>query len=274
MGMTAIPFRSLAPVALGLLVGACDLGLSASPDFRLTTFPLPNRTHSSITITSVFDHSMSTPYCPDGRVVAYTGETGDEQPTVRLANFGCGDLHAFRREGGGPFVVNGNYRNYPIIGGAEILLYDAHPGYDFRTSDLCPGTSTTPTDLCPIPGMVGRVRLQAAADGIVACSDFDGGAGCPEGPGVVKIQHQDDFHTVYMHMESADVVTGDVVVAGQAIGVAGARGPSGPDHFSPHLHFEVRHGTVPVDPYGWEPTDRKDPYTVGSSYWMWPEGNG
>jgi hypothetical protein len=270
MNTTAIYVRRLAPYGLAMLLGACDQG-TVMPDteFRLTAFPLPNRTHSSVGINTVFDHSMPTLYCPDGRVVAFTGETGSGQPIKLLANFGCGDLYGFAQAGGGSFHVNGNYTG---IGTPGILYYDGHPGYDFRTSDQCPGTSATPTDLCPLPGKTGRIRVRAAAAGVVACSDFDGHGGCPEGPGVVKIKHQDNYYTIYMHLESAAVQTGDSVAAGQDIGVGGGRGESGPDDFLPHLHFEVRKGTVPVDPYGWEPTDEKDPYTRASSYWMWSDG--
>jgi hypothetical protein len=98
MNTTAIYVRRLAPYGLAMLLGACDQGPSTvMPDaeFRLTAFPLPNRTHLSVGINSVFDHSMSTPYCPDDRVVAFTGETGNGQQKKILASFGCGDLYGF-----------------------------------------------------------------------------------------------------------------------------------------------------------------------------------
>ena len=271
MYRTVYRLRGVALGSLVVLLAGCDLGQSPSPEFRLTTFPIPGRTYSNITIIAVFDHSMSAPDCPDKRVVAYTGETGQEEKAAGLFNFGCGDLSAFGQPGGAPFTINGNYRNHRDVGLADLLLYDGHPAYDFLTTDLCPGTSTTPSELCPLPGQRGRVRLRAAADGVVACTDFDGGEGCPEGPGVVKIRHREDFHTVYMHLESAEVRTGDRIAAGQSIGVAGARGSNGQNDFFPHLHFEVRQGTIPVDPYGWEPTDRADPYTSAASYWMWAD---
>lgn len=275
MKTTAIRLRRLAPCGLALLLGACekkgsivdaDVCESTPSEVRLTAFPLPNRTHLSVPINSVFDHSMPTPYCPDGRVVAYTGEVGQGPERRTMASFGCGDLNGFKQAGGSRFHVNGNYTG---AGFPEFLFYDGHPAYDFRTSDLCPATLTAPTDICPLPGKVGRVRVWAAEAGTVACSDFDGGGGCPEGPGVVKIRHLNNFHTIYMHLESAAVHTGDAVAAAQDIGVAGGRGNSGPDDFAPHLHFEVRKGTVPVDPYGWEPADGADPYTTAASYWMW-----
>jgi hypothetical protein len=47
-----------------------------SAGIKLIVFPIPNRTYSSVSINSVFDHSMNKAYCSDNVVVAYTGEEG------------------------------------------------------------------------------------------------------------------------------------------------------------------------------------------------------
>jgi hypothetical protein len=50
--------------------------------------------------------------------------------------------------------------------------------------------------------------------------------------------------TLYAHMESVTLHDGDVVAAGDVIGLAGSTGNS----TGPHLHFEVRRDGIPEDP--------------------------
>lgn len=80
----------------------------------------------------------------------------------------------------------------------------------------------------------------------------------------VVVQHPDGTYSVYGHMRTYEVETGQDVVAGQLIAQVGNEGIS----TGPHLHFEVRAGSSNgtsedplawlrdhgVDPIGWKPT--------------------
>ncbi|MDP9434763.1 MAG: M23 family metallopeptidase [Actinomycetota bacterium] len=60
----------------------------------------------------------------------------------------------------------------------------------------------------------------------------------------VKIAHSGGVHTVYGHISSWSVQVGQAVRAGQEIARSGNEGSS----TGPHLHFEVRSGSLPIDP--------------------------
>ena len=61
---------------------------------------------------------------------------------------------------------------------------------------------------------------------------------------LVLIKHVDGFTTAYAHADRLVVARGDVVTKGQVIGYSGQTG----DVETPQLHFEIRHGTTPVNP--------------------------
>ena len=85
----------------------------------------------------------------------------------------------------------------------------------------------------------------AAMDGVVLQAGPASGYGL-----VVYIQHENGDVTVYGHMDSIVVETGDVVRAGDTIALVGSRGQS----TGPHLHFEVRVGGMngeKIDPFPW-----------------------
>ena len=62
----------------------------------------------------------------------------------------------------------------------------------------------------------------------------------------IELDHGGGWTTRYGHLSGVDVVEGDRVRAGEAIGQAGATGRA----TGPHLHLEVRHQGVAVDPCG------------------------
>ena len=68
-----------------------------------------------------------------------------------------------------------------------------------------------------------------------------------EAGNAVVVGHGDGWETQYSHLRRGSVCVrpGDVVSAGQKLGVAGL---SGHTEFV-HLHFEVRKDGAPVDPY-------------------------
>lgn len=74
------------------------------------------------------------------------------------------------------------------------------------------------------------LTIKAADNGVVVSAGWDGGYG-----NKVVIDHGNGFRTVYAHMSSIGVHSGQSVAKGSAIGVMGATG----DATGVHLHFEV-----------------------------------
>lgn len=138
------------------------------------------------------------------------------------------------------------FRDYACGG----LGYDGHAGLDIRVPDL--------------PAMARGVAVVAAAEGRVRAvrdgmSDTDvrhieaaAIAGREAGNSVV-IDHGGDWQTQYAHLRrgSVRVAAGDHVAAGDVLGMIGMSG----DAAFPHLHFAVRRGGAPIDPFaGIKPT--------------------
>ena len=203
-----------------------------------------------VSINSVFDHSMTVPFCADedDRVVAFTGEEGSgKYGSIFVENFGCGDLHGFKNMTGSEFVINGNYTGG---GTPEFLSYESHPGYDFRTIDQDPS---------------GEIDVLAVADGEVTCVGCD----CPTGCfGAIQLDHPGGLRTRYLHLSAQDVALGQQVTRGEVIGTSGDVGSPG----FPHLHFEVQRNVggkfIHVDPYGWT-GEGDDPYTHAENVYLW-----
>ena len=83
----------------------------------------------------------------------------------------------------------------------------------------------------------------ASADGaVVSSSDLDAG-GAKYGKTII-VAHANGFNSVYAHLDRRLVAEGEIVKAGQLIGLSGATGKV----TGPHLHFEVRHGGQTVNP--------------------------
>ena len=78
--------------------------------------------------------------------------------------------------------------------------------------------------------------VRAFADGMVVTAKSDPTAG-----NFVRLDHGQNVHTRYLHLNSYSVVAGQRVTKGQVIGTYGNTGNSK----GPHLHFEVRRGGVP-----------------------------
>ena len=64
---------------------------------------------------------------------------------------------------------------------------------------------------------------------------------------LVIIDHGNNYHTVYAHLEEVFKTTGDLVKTGEVIATVGDTGLiSGVT-----LHFEIRHHGKPLDPLHW-----------------------
>jgi len=74
---------------------------------------------------------------------------------------------------------------------------------------------------------------------VQAPSGYGGGYGIH-----VLVHHDGATLTMYAHLLTATVLSGQPVVAGALIGYEGSTGLS----TGPHLHFEVRRAGVPIDP--------------------------
>lgn len=81
--------------------------------------------------------------------------------------------------------------------------------------------------------------VHAAAAGVVALAGWEGGFGRK-----VDIDHGNGFHTWYCHLSQISVVVGQRVSKGQQIAAAGSTGES----TGPHLHYQVMHDGIAIDP--------------------------
>ena len=82
--------------------------------------------------------------------------------------------------------------------------------------------------------------VKVAADGVISVAELYGGYGR-----LVVVDHGNGMQTYYAHLSRINVVTGQAVRRGQIIGLSGASGRV----TSPHLHYEVRQGGTPINPY-------------------------
>jgi len=125
-----------------------------------------------------------------------------------------------------------------------VRTYDHHTGTDIRILDLA--------------AMRRGVAVRAAADGrvrrirndVADVSFRDIGTDAIRGKScgnAAVLDHGAGWSTIYCHMHRGSVVVqpGQIVKAGQQLGLVGL---SGRTEF-PHLHFEVRHGRRLVDPF-------------------------
>lgn len=81
--------------------------------------------------------------------------------------------------------------------------------------------------------------VSATAAGMVANSGWCGGLGW-----CVVVDHGGGYTTVYGHMSSIDVQSGQEIHSGQRVGQVGSTGQS----TGPHLHYEVRFRDQPLNP--------------------------
>jgi Peptidase family M23 len=133
---------------------------------------------------------------------------------------------------------------------------DGHKGTDFALRDL----SVMAEGVLVRAAAAGVV--DALRDGVPDVSVEAGGreaiAGKECGNGI-RIAHGDGWSTWYCHLRrgSLMVAEGDPVEVGQPLALVGLSGETS----FPHLHFDVRHGEQPVDPF--VGAERSDPCGPG-----------
>jgi murein DD-endopeptidase MepM/ murein hydrolase activator NlpD len=82
--------------------------------------------------------------------------------------------------------------------------------------------------------------VRATGDGIVHFASWSGGYGK-----LVVIDHGNGIETYYGHLSEFEVIAGQEIRRGDTIGLSGGTGRS----TGPHLHYEIRMGGSPVNPY-------------------------
>ena len=117
----------------------------------------------------------------------------------------------------GPITSPFGYRTHPIFGNQSF-----HSGVDIGASS---GTS-----------------VAAAGSGTVISAGWNGGYG-----NCVIIDMGNGVSSLYGHLSSVYVSSGQTVSAGQSIGAVGSTGNS----TGPHLHFEMRSYGTAVNPYNY-----------------------
>ena len=91
-------------------------------------------------------------------------------------------------------------------------------------------------------GILRSLDVRAAAPGVVTLVGYMPGF---DGYGaIVAVNHRDGYLTLYAHLSRPLAHLGERVVQGEKIGIAGCTGWC----TGTHLHFELRHDGVPIDP--------------------------
>jgi murein DD-endopeptidase MepM/ murein hydrolase activator NlpD len=110
-------------------------------------------------------------------------------------------------------------------------------GYGVRSDPFSgEGAMHTGVDISAPQGTAVRVT----ADGIVIHAGWNGGYGrC------VIVDHGNNYQTWYAHLSRMDVIEGQEIRQGEVLGAVGATGRA----TGAHLHYEVRIGSTPVNPY-------------------------
>jgi murein DD-endopeptidase MepM/ murein hydrolase activator NlpD len=91
-------------------------------------------------------------------------------------------------------------------------------------------------------GILQSLDVRAAADGVVVLAGYMPGY---DGYGaIVAVQHREGYSTLYAHLLQPLVRPGQLVRAGEKIGIAGCTGWC----TGTHLHFELRYRGLAIDP--------------------------
>ncbi len=114
-------------------------------DFNISTtttglaFPLKGFTPYNASVTSIMDHSMTTPYTKDGIVRAFDGEEGNiiyggwcydsGGYQINETNYTSCQVAAYKNSNGSVFLED-YLTNYDDV----YLYYDGHPGYDYSAT--------------------------------------------------------------------------------------------------------------------------------------------
>jgi murein DD-endopeptidase MepM/ murein hydrolase activator NlpD len=147
-----------------------------------------------------------------------------------------------------PFLQeNGALTSYWNQVDADIA-YDGHDGWDYA--------------------MQAPATVQSAAPGtVVFAGNSDDGCGIAR---AVIVDHDNGYRSLYWHLSSVEVTTGQLVRGGDVVGIVGATGCV----VGEHLHFQAQYLGRDTDPYGWCGSGT-DPWAAhpagGVSSWLWAD---
>jgi murein DD-endopeptidase MepM/ murein hydrolase activator NlpD len=162
----------------------------------------------------------------EGKLAPSYAESVDDYNYLRTANtlaLGSRGLRGFGRPSGAPSM-------WPVDG--RLLS-----AFGERTDPFSgEGAFHTGVDISAVIG----TPVRAAADGIVTYAEMENGYGR-----VIKVDHGNGIETYYAHLSRFYVQAGQDVRRGEMIGAVGNSGRV----TAPHLHYEVRLGHAPVNPY-------------------------
>lgn len=91
-----------------------------------------------------------------------------------------------------------------------------------------------------------KTPVVATAGGVVTSCGYEGDYG-----NIVVVDHANGYSSAYSHLESFTVTEGQHVKRSEVVGLLGATGNA----TTPHVHYEVRLETKPVDPMPYLPAD-------------------
>jgi len=134
-------------------------------------------------------------------------------------------------------LERGSERTESIFSQYEIVFISPLEGLVTRgyQEDIFPRQSHRGIDLAVPEGTI----VNAAADGWVLFSGWH-----PRYGKFLILQHWGDYSTFYGHLSAVLVEVGEAVKLGSPAAVSGNSGRS----TAPHLHFEIRHRGVSLDP--------------------------
>lgn len=244
------------------------------------SFPLANLTAYTAPITSVMDRDtrdIGTMYQRNGTVTLFTGETGTAARGCHCYNTGLScnarnyrscHVPGYLKSDGTPWSF-ANTVNYPDL----FVYYDGHPGYDYAVGlstpilapadgTLCVATRDTTkrrrldmwrnSTMCPLAAVPGSNTINWKnyhAFYILHGSMYINGS-------------NDEYMTVFLHNHQLTAsILSQIYSDGYAtvsrlneVAAVGGWGPTGANHYAPHLHIEVYKRVdgewSRVDPYG------------------------
>lgn len=176
----------------------------------------------------------------EGKLIPSFPESISEYNALKSANFTRIRRSYMRR-----WQVNNRPSLWPVNG--RLLSHWGHREDPFHGGDAF----HTGVDISASMG----TPVHVAADGMVVHAEYSGAYGK-----LVIVDHGHGMQTYYAHLSRFDVVEGQDVRQSDVIAASGATGRA----TSPHLHYEVREGGNPVNPYrylartGFAQTARKD----------------
>ena len=183
---------------------------------------------SEISVATGFKRKLEGPdsISPEGKLVPTYSESLQEYFFLR-------SVAGFKRNYGRRFHNNATPNIWPVNG---VLRESFGNRVDPFSGE---GAHHSGVDISAPTGTV----VRAAGDGTVTHAEWTAG-----GYGrLVIVDHGNGFHSYYAHLSRIGVLPGQEIRQGEAVGAVGSSGRV----TAPHLHYEVRLGSTPVNPTGY-----------------------